>query len=264
VPLELIIPTVLRQTAIEGSDVLKRRLHVFGIGVTVLTLVSITGAVAADVHTVKKGDTLWSIARKAGVSVDDIKRANGVSENKPLQLGMKLNIPSKNESKKKQKIAKQESQPNRKAIIRFGSRMASKLQEQADEAEKKSDDKDSDIVRTALAYRGSRYVRGGTGRKGFDCSGFTRHIYSKYGVNLPHSSSAQANCGTSVAKSELKPGDLVFFQTRRRAVSHVGMYIGDGKFIHASTPRSGVLISSLSQPYYAARYKGARRLNQSE
>lgn len=120
---------------------------------------------------------------------------------------------------------------------------------------------DSTLIRTALACRGMRYRRGGTSRGGFDCSGFTRYVYAKYGVSLPHSSAAQSRLGTPVTRSQLQPGDLVFFETYRRGISHVGIYIGNNQFVHASTPRGGVRVDSLNQAYYSKRYRGARRVN---
>lgn len=122
------------------------------------------------------------------------------------------------------------------------------------------DDYRSRIVRRALSYRGARYRTGGTGRSGFDCSGFTRHIFMKSGVALPHSSSAQAHVGKSVSKSQLRKGDLVFFHTYRRGISHVGVYIGNGQFVHASNHGGGVKTDSLSSDYYRSRYRGARRV----
>lgn len=118
----------------------------------------------------------------------------------------------------------------------------------------------SELIRTAMACRGARYRRGGTSRGGFDCSGFTRYVFAKYGISLPHSSAAQAKLGTPVSRGELAEGDLVFFQTYRAGVSHVGIYIGDNKFVHASTPRGGVRVDALSHSYYASRYRGARRV----
>lgn len=118
----------------------------------------------------------------------------------------------------------------------------------------------SKLVQTALACRGIRYSRGGTSRGGFDCSGFTRYVFAKYGVSLPHSSAAQARMGTPVSRDELRPGDLVFFQTNRRGISHVGIYIGNNRFVHAATHGRGVTVDSLSSAYYASRYRGARRV----
>lgn len=117
------------------------------------------------------------------------------------------------------------------------------------------------LVQMALACRGTQYVRGGTSRGGFDCSGFTRYVFAKYGVSLPHSSAAQAGTGRSVSREELKPGDLVFFQTSSRGISHVGIYIGNGNFVHAASRGRGVTVDSLSSSYYCSRYRGARRVS---
>lgn len=118
------------------------------------------------------------------------------------------------------------------------------------------------IARMALSYRGARYVRGGTGASGFDCSGFVRFLYNKQGIKLPHSSRGQYSCGRPVSKSELRAGDMVFFGgTYRRGISHVGLYIGDGKFIHASTERAGVRVDNLNDAYYRRKYAGARRIH---
>lgn len=119
------------------------------------------------------------------------------------------------------------------------------------------------ITRQALSCRGSRYVWGGDGRGGvFDCSGFTRFLYAKRGIKLPHSAKAQYNSGTPVNRDELKEGDLVFFNTRG-PLTHVGMCIGDGQFIHAANRRRGVVVDSLDEPYYVRKYAGARRYTKS-
>ncbi|MFN7018048.1 MAG: NlpC/P60 family protein [Fimbriimonadales bacterium] len=115
-------------------------------------------------------------------------------------------------------------------------------------------------VRRALGYLGTRYRYGGSNARGFDCSGFTSYIYRQYGISLPHSASAQYRLGRAVSRSELQPGDLVFFRTRGRRVSHVGIYIGNGKFVHASSARGRVRIDTLDSGYYKQRYVGARRI----
>ena len=119
----------------------------------------------------------------------------------------------------------------------------------------------SSLIQTALACRGARYRRGGTSRGGFDCSGFTRYIFAKHGVRLPHSSAAQAGLGSPVSRNDLRSGDLVFFHTYRRTISHVGIYIGNGQFVHAATHGRGVTVDSLNSGYYSPRYRGARRVN---
>ncbi len=118
------------------------------------------------------------------------------------------------------------------------------------------------LIKRAMNYLGSPYRRGGSSARGFDCSGFTSYIYRQYGVNLPHNSAAQSRVGKPVARHELQPGDLVFFRTSRRRISHVGIYIGNGKFIHASSSRGRVRIDSLTEGYYNKRYAGARRVVQ--
>lgn len=106
---------------------------------------------------------------------------------------------------------------------------------------------------------GVSYKTGGTTTSGFDCSGFTSYVYKKLGLNLPRTSTAQYKVGTAVSKSNLKAGDLVFFNTSGKGISHVGIYVGNGKFAHSSTSR-GVIVSPLSQTYYAKRYVGAKRV----
>lgn len=123
-------------------------------------------------------------------------------------------------------------------------------------------DRASDLVLSAMNFLGVPYRRGGTGENGFDCSGFTRHVFEmSIGLVLPHRAADQANASNlaSISKEELKPGDLVFFNTMRRAFSHVGIYVGDGKFIHS--PRSGgeVRIEDMREAYWAKRFNGARR-----
>jgi len=120
------------------------------------------------------------------------------------------------------------------------------------------------VVRMALACRGMRYRGGGTGNGGFDCSGLVKYVYAKHGIKLPHSSRAMFSCGRPVPKSELRPGDLLFFSYSRRGISHVGIYVGNGRFVHASTYGRGVREDVLDQPGYHRRLVGARRLEPSD
>ena len=121
----------------------------------------------------------------------------------------------------------------------------------------------SDLVLSAINFLGVRYRRGGTSAdQGFDCSGFTRYVFeNSVGLVLPRRADQQArNAGlTDIKKEELRPGDLVFFNTLRRAFSHVGIYVGEGKFIHA--PRAGgeVRVEDMRAAYWTQRFNGARR-----
>ena len=124
-------------------------------------------------------------------------------------------------------------------------------------------DSASDLVLSAMNFLGVPYRRGGNSpEQGFDCSGFTRHIFERsVGLVLPRRADQQARDAglLDVKKDELKPGDLVFFNTMRRAFSHVGIYVGDGKFIHS--PRTGgqVRVEDMREAYWAKRFNGARR-----
>ena len=120
----------------------------------------------------------------------------------------------------------------------------------------------SSAVSIAYQYLGVPYVYGGASPSGFDCSGFTMYVYSQLGISLPHGATPQLNYGASVSRSDLQPGDLVFFSDYGYAASHVGIYVGDGQFIHASSSSSNgycVCVSSLTSGYYDSHYAGARR-----
>lgn len=115
------------------------------------------------------------------------------------------------------------------------------------------------IVATAKTCLGVPYKWGGESMSGFDCSGFTQYVFKKHGITLGRTCKKQYEAGTFISKSALQPGDLVFFQnTYTTGLSHVGIYIGDGQFIHASS--DGVMISKLSNSYWASHYYGARRV----
>ena len=112
------------------------------------------------------------------------------------------------------------------------------------------------VVGIAMQYLGVPYVWGGASPSGFDCSGLVMYVYAQVGVSLPHLAAGQYNYGTPVSQDQLQPGDLVFFD----GLGHVGIYIGGGQFIHAPHTGDVVKISSLSDPWYAATYVGARRI----
>ncbi len=108
---------------------------------------------------------------------------------------------------------------------------------------------------------GVPYKASGQTTKGFDCSGFTSYVFDSLGVDLPRSSASQHEVGTSVDRDDLQPGDLVFFNTNGRSISHVGIYIGDNMFAHSESGK-GVVKSSLNDPYYwSKKYVGAKRVS---
>jgi cell wall-associated NlpC family hydrolase len=120
-----------------------------------------------------------------------------------------------------------------------------------------------DAIDQAMDLLGIRYRRGGTSPEaGFDCSGFVTHVFREgLGLMLPRSSREMSKSGEVISRDELRPGDLVFFNTMRKTFSHVGIYLGDNQFVHA--PRTGgrVRIEDLRESYWMKRFNGARRVN---
>lgn len=122
------------------------------------------------------------------------------------------------------------------------------------------------VVDLAMQYKGAPYVYGAAGPRSFDCSGFTMYIFRQFGFSLPHTATGQLSYGQQVSRGELQPGDLVFFRDpsiTHKAASHVGIYIGNGQFIHASSSKNNsksVIVSSLSSSYYNRYYTTGRRL----
>jgi cell wall-associated NlpC family hydrolase len=139
------------------------------------------------------------------------------------------------------------------AAVAVPSAIAGKIREQA-----------SDMVVTAMNFLGVRYRRGGNDADiGFDCSGFTRHVFEmSVGLVLPRRADEQAKAPglVPVKRDELQPGDLVFFNTLKRTFSHVGIYVGDGKFIHSPRPGGEVRVEDMGFAYWKKRFTGARRV----
>ena len=125
--------------------------------------------------------------------------------------------------------------------------------------------KASELVVNAMGFLGVPYKRGGnTAETGFDCSGFVRAMYEQtVGLVLPRRAEQQAAATQDIDKSELRPGDLVFFNTMRRTFSHVGIYVGEGRFIHSPKPGAQVRVESMAIDYWQSRFDGARRVQTS-
>lgn len=125
-----------------------------------------------------------------------------------------------------------------------------------------SNSKGSEIVAYAKQFLGCKYVYGGSSPKGFDCSGFTQYVYKHFGYSIARSSSAQSQNGKQVSKNELQLGDLILFTpySSNKGIGHVGIYIGNNQFIHASSEKTGVITSSLNSSMYQKRYVTARRI----
>ena len=242
-------------------------------------------------HSIKKGETLFSIARKHHTTIAEVKKENGLKKNETLKIGRVLKVPTntyhapktklaKKTTVKKQhiKVAKHTKKSNKKLTasiakletIHLDKTKSSKHKKSSTFAfsdifssKKSSNSKSAKITSLAKKKLGRRYVWGATGQKNtFDCSGFTTYVYKKNGIKLPRRAIAQSKYGKYIARKNLKQGDLIFFDTSKHHkgyVNHVGIYLGNGKFIHASSAKKKVVITSLNKRFYSQRYRGARR-----
>jgi cell wall-associated NlpC family hydrolase len=121
------------------------------------------------------------------------------------------------------------------------------------------------LLEDAKYFKGGKYVWGGTTPQGFDCSGYVQYLYKKHHVNLPRTAWAQSKKGDDIPKENLQKGDLLFFLTDKKRgipVTHVGIYLGNGKFIHAASKKKGIIISPIYSGYYAGKFVSAKRVLQ--
>jgi cell wall-associated NlpC family hydrolase len=117
-----------------------------------------------------------------------------------------------------------------------------------------------DVAELADQYVGSHYAWGGSSPAGFDCTGFVMFVYGQFGLSLPHNEAGQLASGPSVESDDLQPGDVLAFEnTYRRGLSHVGIYLGGGRFVHAGDEAHGVLVDDLWDGYWGPRFAGASR-----
>lgn len=210
-------------------------------------------AAAAQTHVVEAGDTLWSIARRYGVSVDVLTSANRLTNPNALRLGQRLAIPSGVSGVTPSGArASAPAQPTvTAALLRrpaSGAVLPSRGAKWA-----------SALLATASRQVGVRYRWGGMSPRGFDCSGFIGYVMRAVGVSLPRTTYAMWVEGRAVPRNQLKLGDIVFFNTTRPGPSHAGIYIGNNQFIHSSSGFGRVTVTSMDYRYYKPRYLGARR-----
>jgi len=137
---------------------------------------------------------------------------------------------------------------------------AALLQELTDVASPGETSETDEIGRTAAQFLGTPYRFGGEGANGIDCSSFVQQVFHEHQIDLPRTAREQIKMGSDVAQGDLKKGDLVFFQTYASYPSHVGIYLGDGKMIHASSGKGEVTVSDMNSDYYRSRFLGAKRV----
>jgi peptidoglycan DL-endopeptidase LytE len=232
--------------------------------------VGVAAVSAGAVYKVKKSETLSRISQKTGVSVSELKRFNNLSSSR-VKAGKVLAL---------KESAPVEEPPlrvkaSRKLQLRHSDLFSDKDYEQSllelteAEPERKVDLRKStelkvdgvkELKKSAYGFLGTRYRFGGSSRSGIDCSSFVQKVFREQEVSLPRTAREQFEVGTVVAPGDLQKGDLIFFSTYASYASHVGIYLGNNRMIHAS-PRGGVVISPLNTSYYRSRFLGAKRIS---
>lgn len=224
----------------------------------------------ASSYRVAKGDTLPKIARKTGIRMAELRRLNSLRGNrvKPGQLlALNASRPEVDEAPATTATTERLKMVNRELLNEqeFSDTLAELTDIDADrpvDLAKNLEDTSSinKLKKTAYSFLGARYQFGGTSRNALDCSSFIQQVFRDHHVYLPRTAREQFNVGREVPRGDLKKGDLVFFQTYARFPSHVGIYLGNRKMIHASSRDRRVVISSMDTPYYLSRFLGARRI----
>lgn len=196
---------------------------------------------AGAAYTVRPGDTLYHLARTHGLTVADLRAANHLASDL-LQVGQVLQIPTG------------------PIGIASSDRAPAGAPPSVHPGPQNSPDLGLRITAEARRYLGTPYVWGGAGPAGVDCSGLVYLLYSPYVPHMPRMTYDQWKMGEAVDRGDLAPGDLVFFDTDGSGASHVGIYLGQGQFVHPALEPHRVVIDRLDAPYYASRYLGARRV----
>ena len=223
----------------------------------------------ASSYTVKNGDTLGTIARKTGVPVKQIMALNNVSPSK-LRIGRKLVLskPVKFAQKKavspcKDCLTEEDENEDENEVLSENIALTGFEKESRKNEELlgkwNSLDERKLFIKVATGFLGAPYRLGGTTVKGIDCSSYVRKMYEFFDITLPRTAREQSIIGVSIERAELEEGDLVFFQTRR-PIGHVGIYIGNNEFVHASRRSKVVRIDSLDGPYFQKRFRRAVRV----
>lgn len=236
-------------------------------------------------YTIEKGDTLYSIAKSNHTTISTLEKINHIKPGENLKLGQVIALSKTSHTpKSKIKVAKIDTKIKKKTTPKIKvAELDTKVKKKTTSSKKSSPGKlvleskaekkaflsflgssNSSLKLTAAKKQlGKRYVWGATGPYTFDCSGFTSYVCKKNGVCLPRTSINQSKVGKRVSRNNLKAGDLVFFDTskrRRGYINHVGIYMGNNKFIHASSAKKKVVITSLEKPFYKSRFKWGSRV----
>ena len=210
--------------------------------------------IGTESYIVKQGDSLYTLSKKVGISIEEIKRMNHL-QSIALKAGQRLILPE-------QKVrVEEELEEIGDAEVVGGGKQVDEEKEMTSESLAKwgGPEERNLFVRVVKTFLGVPYRLGGSTLKGLDCSAFVKKIYEIFNIHLPRTVREQFSFGKKVDKDELKEGDLVFFKTRRANNAHVGIYIGNNEFVHASYRNKEVRVDSLDAPYFDKRFlKGVR------
>lgn len=222
---------------------------------------------SASTYKVKKGESLARIAKKTGVSVAELKRLNGLSgsrvksgkllvlreaaaDEQPVKVSRRLHLRHKDlfdeRDYEQSLMVLAELEPEQEVDLKKNTELKV--------------DNVKELKKSAYGFLGTRYRFGGSSRAGLDCSSFVQKVFRELEVSLPRTAREQFEVGNSVAPGDLQKGDLMFFSTYASYPSHVGIYLGNNKMIHASSRDRRVVISSVNNSYYRSRYLGAKRV----
>jgi peptidoglycan endopeptidase LytE len=216
--------------------------------------------VSGVLYTVQEDDTLYDIALRFRVDLGPIIDYNGLESADTLQVGQRLVIPGAEPQRPAPPAPARALAPTVRVPNAVPRARGAPDGVALDSIPSTGSGKGEALVALAMRYLGYPYVFGGTTPSGFDCSGFVYYVHRQQGIPLSRGMMGQYTAGPHIPRDALQPGDIVFFSnTYMPGLSHNGIYIGNGKFIHASHPGVGVVVSSLSEPYWASRYSGATR-----
>lgn len=216
-------------------------------------------------HIVQPGETLYRISLKYNVPIEEIQKLNGLEGNL-IAAGQKLKIPVRNSNEEITFVLERPGKELKTREDNLSTKFEKNLLARSRILTQAMLSKEDELalkrkfIEIATAYADSRYKLGGVGNGYLDCSAFVKYVFEELGIKLPRSSAQQFQVGVPVEEDELIPGDLVFFRTRGKSISHVGIYIGDNRFIHISSSRKRISIDSLEDPYFKKRYAGAKRV----
>lgn len=239
---------------------------------TALALFAPAAAGALQNHTVRKGDTLYELSRRFHVGVEDLKRANGLASDR-LTPGAKLKVPRRDPKRAPPKV--REPRPSRggapvqgaKECRLSDAKVETELQGVASQAPEEGEAPlgvTERLLQVAKKMLGIPYRFGGNCYRAIDCSAYVQKVFQFLNMPLPRTARQQYEEGMQVGMDELAKGDLIFFRTYARYPSHVGIYLGDNQFIHASSRGKKVTIDRLDIPFYLERFIGAKRVVQGE